>query len=229
MWDDNYYVVMFVKSPERGMVKSRLAATLQEVVVPDLYKFFVSDTMGMLAQGGYPLIIFFYPPESKQKIIQWLGNEHTLFPQTGNDLGERMKNAFKTIFSQGHSPALLIGSDSPDLPALIIDEALTSLKDHDAVVGPSYDGGYYLIGFRTETFLPRAFDEIPWSTPGVFVQTLDVLVKANLRVHILPKWRDIDTFADLKALFLNSQNTLFAKSATMKYMQCNELYKRLTL
>ena len=217
---DEHCVIMFVKSPERGMVKSRLTAALREDVVLGLYKCFVSDTMEMLAQGGYPLIIFFYPPESGQRIRQWLGDEHTLLPQSGNDLGERMKNAFKTVFSQGRSSALLIGSDSPDLPGLIIDEALTSLKDHDAVVGPSYDGGYYLIGFRADSFLPRTFDKIPWSTPEVFVQTLDILGKADCRVHILPKWRDIDTFDDLKALVYDSRNMLFAKSATMKYIQC---------
>jgi len=133
-----------------------------------------------------------------------------------------MKSAFKTVFSQGTRSALLIGSDSPDLPGLIIDEALTFLKDHDAVMGPSCDGGYYLIGFRAETFLPHAFDEIPWSTEEVFVQTMDVLGKANLRVHILPKWRDIDTLDDLEVLFHASQNKSFAKSATMKYIICNK-------
>ena len=225
---DEHCVIMFVKSPEQGMVKSRLAATLQEDVVLELYKCFASDTMEMLVQGRYPLIIFFYPPDSRQKIIQWLGNEHMLLAQTGNDLGERMKNAFKAVFSQGISLALLIGSDSPDLPGLIINEALTSLKDHDAVVGPSYDGGYYLIGFRADAFLPQAFDGIPWSTTEVFIHTFNALGKANLRVHILPKWRDIDTFDDLEALFFDSRNTLFAESATMKYMQGNKLFNLLT-
>ena len=219
---DEHCVIMFVKSPERGMVKSRLAAALREDVVLDLYKCFVSDTMEMLAQGGYPLIIFFYPPESGQRIRQWLGDEHTLLPQSGNDLGERMKNAFKTVFSQGLSSALLIGSDSPDLPGLIIDEALISLKDHDAVVGPSYDGGYCLIGFRADTFLPCAFDKIPWSTPEVFVQTLDILGKADYRVHILPKWRDIDTHDDLKAFYYDNRVSSFAKSLTIKYMEHNK-------
>jgi hypothetical protein len=204
------------------MVKSRLAVSVGEDTALGLYKCFVSDVLGMLARGGYPLTIFFHPPESRQRIVQWLGDEHTLLPQVGDDLGERMKNAFKTVFSQGPCSALLIGSDSPDLPSLIIDEALTSLKDHNAVVGPSYDGGYYLIGFRVDTFLPQAFDRIAWSTSEVFKQTLDVLKKADPRLHILPKWRDVDTLDDLKALFGNSQNTPFAESATIKYMENNK-------
>lgn len=213
---------MFVKSAERGMVKSRLATSVGEDVALDLYKCFVRDIMGMLARGGYPLAIFFYPPDSRQKIIQWLGNEHTLFPQAGDNLGERMKNAFNTVFSQGISSAILTGSDSPDLPSLIIDEALTSLRDHDAVMGPSNDGGYYLIGFRTDTFLPQAFDGITWSTSEVFMQTMDVLMKGGLRVHILPAWRDVDTFDDLKTLILNNRDTSFIESSTIKYMENNK-------
>jgi hypothetical protein len=213
--------MMFVKSPERGKVKSRLAASVGEDIALHLYKCFVDDLLRMFAGRGYPLTIFFHPPESRQKIIQWLGNEHTLFPQVGDDLGGKMKNAFKTVFSQGLSCAFLIGSDSPDLPSLIIDEGLASLRDHDAVVGPSDDGGYYLIGFRTDTFLSQAFDGIPWSTPGVFSQTLDILQKAGCLVHILPIWRDIDTLDDLKELYANNLNTSFAHSATIRYMENN--------
>ena len=104
---------MFVKSAERGMVKSRLAASVGEDVALDLYKCFVSDLMEMLEQGGYPLEMFFYPPDARQEVVRWLGDEHTLVPQMGNDLGDRMENAFKEVFFQGFDRALLIGSDSP--------------------------------------------------------------------------------------------------------------------
>lgn len=219
---DNPCVIMFVKSPEIGMVKSRLAASVGEDIALDLYKCFVSDMMEMLSRSEYPLNIFFHPPDSKRKIMQWLGDEHTLFPQAGDDLGERMKNAFTMVFSQGLQRIVLIGSDSPNLPSLLIDKAIVSLKDHDAVVGPSLDGGYYLIGFRADTFLPQVFDRIPWSTSEVFLQTTDVLKKAGHRFHVLPAWRDVDTFDDLKSLFLNSRNTPFGKSATIRYMENNK-------
>ena len=215
----NSCVIMFVKSPERGLVKSRLAVSLGEEVALDLYKCFVGDLLGMFTRCGYPLSIFFYPPEARQRIVQWLGDKYILFPQTGVNLGERMKNAFQTVFSQGLSTALLIGSDSPDLPKEVINEALISLKDYDSVLGPSYDDGYYLIGFRADTFSPKVFDGILWSTPDVFMQTLSTLKEANLRSHILPKWRDIDTYDDLKTLFSTSLNTPFAESATIKYMR----------
>jgi rSAM/selenodomain-associated transferase 1 len=216
---NKHCVIMFLKSPDVGAVKSRLAATVQADVALELYRCFVSDMMGMIAEGGYSLTIFFYPPESEEKIARWLGQEHTFFPQSGDDLGERMKNAFRTVFSQGVASAILIGTDIPDLPARIIDEALTSLTGHDAVLGPTYDGGYYLIGFRADTFLPQAFDGISWSSPEVFAQTLCALETAGCRVHVLQRWRDIDTFEDLEALFRDSQSTPFTGSATIGYMR----------
>lgn len=214
-------VIMFVRSPEAGTVKSRLAATVGEDAALELYRCFVSDMMEMLTRGGYLLHVFFYPPGARQRVVEWLGEQHMLFPQSGNDLGERMKNAFKKVFSRGVASAILIGSDIPDLPGPIIDEALASLADDDAVVGPSYDGGYYLIGFRADTFLPRAFDGIAWSTPEVFAQTVHTLGEQGRRVHLLPEWRDIDTIEDLRGLFHGNQATPFAGSATMQHMRRN--------
>jgi rSAM/selenodomain-associated transferase 1 len=210
---------MFVKSAERGMVKSRLAASVGENVALDLYKCFVSDLTGTLIKGGYYLKIFFYPPDSRQKVVQWLGDENVLIPQIGNDLGDRMKNAFDSVFTQGLRCAVLIGSDSPDLPTLIIDEALAALIKYDTVVGPSHDGGYYMIGFRVDTFLPHVFSGFTWSTSEVFEQTMEILRKANLTTYILPTWRDVDTLDDLKALFIDNRDTPFAESATIKYME----------
>jgi rSAM/selenodomain-associated transferase 1 len=210
---------MFVKSAERGMVKSRLAASVGEDVALDLYKCFVSDLTAMLLKGGYHHKIFFYPPDSWQKVVQWLGDEDVLIPQVGNDLGDRMKNAFETVFSQGLRCSLLIGSDSPDLPTQIIDEALAALIKYDAVVGPSHDGGYYMIGFQRDTFLPQVFSGITWSTSEVFEQTMEILRKANLTTYILPTWRDIDTLDDLKALFIDNRDTPFVESATIRYLK----------
>jgi uncharacterized protein len=216
---------MFVKSAERGTVKSRLAASVGEDVALGLYKCFVKDLMEMLV-GRYPFEIFFYPSEAKQEVTYWLGDEHTMVPQKGYDLGDRMRNAFEEVFSQGIDCAILIGSDVPDLPKLFIDEALEALKDYDAVVGPSHDGGYYLIAFTRDTFLTQVFSGIAWGTSEVFEETADILQKANLTVYILPKWRDIDTIDDLKALFRDNRNTPFAQSATIKYIE-NNIYNLL--
>lgn len=214
----NQCILMFVKAPERGTVKSRLAASVGNDIALDLYQCFVRDMMEMITETGYPYIICFHPPDARKRMAQWLGNTRELLPQTGDDLGERMQNAFLEVFSKGYRNAVLIGSDSPDLPGALIDEAFSSLKDHGAVIGPSFDGGYYLIGFRADAFLSGVFDGIPWSTPEVFLRTLDILQKEDFLIHILPQWRDIDTLDDLKALYVNNSDTSFAGSATIKYI-----------
>ena len=217
----NQCILMFVKNPERGMVKSRLASSIGDEIALDLYRCFVGDLMAMMIRTGYPYVVFFYPPDSRKKIVQWLGDTHILLPQRGDDLGERIKHAFLTIFSQSYRHVLLIGSDSPDLPGTLIEEAFLSLRDHGAVIGPSLDGGYYLIGFRADTFLPEVFDRMPWSTQEVFTRTIDILQEEDFLIHILPQWRDIDTFDDLKALYVNNRGSSFAGSATMRYIEKN--------
>jgi len=214
-------ILMFVKNPEEGMVKSRLASSIGDTAALDLYRCFVKDMMEMLTGTGYPYIIYFHPPYARSTIVQWLGDTHLLLPQTGDNLGERMKNAFSEVFSKGYQNAILIGSDSPDLPGWLISEAFASLHNHDAIIGPSLDGGYYLIGFRADTFLPEVFDRMPWSTQEVFTRTIDILQKEDFLIHILPQWRDIDTFDDLKALYVISRGSSFAGSATMRYIEKN--------
>lgn len=211
-------IMMFVKTPEKGTVKSRLASSVGDEVALDLYRCFVRDLMGMMIRTGYPHVVCFHPPGSRNNIVQWLGDTHVFLPQIGDNLGERMKNAFLKVFTKGYGNAILIGSDSPDLPGTLIDEAFLSLKDHGAVIGPSFDGGYYLIGFRADAFLPGVFDGIPWSTPDVFLRTLCILQKEGLLVHILPQWRDIDTSDDLRELYVNNRDSSFSGSATMRYI-----------
>lgn len=214
----NQGVLLFVKAPELGKVKTRLASVLGDRAALALYRCFVSDVLAMLARGGYRLWIFFDPPEARQRVERWLGGGHRLLPQAGDDLGERMANAFSAAFAGGMDAALLIGSDIPDLPNAVLDEGLAALAEHDAVLGPAGDGGYYLIGFRRGTFLPAVFAGIPWSTPEVCARTLEIMAAAGLRVHLLPRRWDVDGPADLEALILRSRGTAFAASATLGWI-----------
>jgi hypothetical protein len=211
-------VILFVKAPEMGQVKTRLASSLGGERVLDLYRCFVEDTLAMLVRGGFRLFIFFAPPASRSHIAAWLGERYALIPQNGEDLGERMRNAFQKTFAMGFDAALILGSDSPDLPDRIIDEALAALEDHDAVLGPARDGGYYLIGFRKESFLPRTFQGIPWSTRDVFARTMAILKEAGLGVYILPLWQDVDSVEDLRSLAMRNIGTAFGKSSTMTWI-----------
>jgi hypothetical protein len=210
-------LIVFVKSFEAQGVKSRLAAAVGEPTACRLYRRFVEDLLDTLDRGDYCLKLFFYPPDRQQIVAEWLGEGRVYEPQTGGDLGERMKNAFEKCLSDGFERAILIGSDSPDLPREIVEAGFTALASDDAVIGPAYDGGYYLIGFRSAAFLPDLFSGIPWSTDGVFERTMAILERKGLRVAVLPAWRDIDTVDDLKMLVEGSKDTPFAKSRTVRY------------
>jgi len=212
-------VIVFVRSPDRGTVKSRLATALGDDAALDLYRCFVADTMDMLAGRGCSVIVFFHPAGSLHKVGKWLGKEAMMLPQRGGDIGEKMKNAFAEVFARGIGSAVLVGSDIPGLSGLTVDEAFMSLKDHDAVLGPSHDGGYYLIGFTSETFRPEAFEGISWSTPEVFRQTKSALEAAKCTIHVLPGERDIDTVEDLRAFFRDNRSVLCAGRKTMRYIE----------
>jgi hypothetical protein len=198
---DRSAVLLFIKSPEKGKVKSRLAKAIGEDAALDIYKCLVCYTLENLKAGKYLFRLCFYPPDSGAIIKNWLGNTYNYAPQHGRDLGERMKSAFVQAFSDGSEKVLLIGSDIPDLSVSLVDEAFKALDTSDAVIGPAHDGGYYLIGFNRVSFLPDIFQWIAWSTDSVFYQTMKVFEKSGLNVHFLKVLMDVDTFDDLLSLF----------------------------
>jgi len=200
---ENPCVLLFLKAPETGRVKTRLSKDLNPRAVLDLYRCFVSDILSTLENAGYPIILCHDPPDDSKAIRRWLGNRHPLMPQHTGDLGKRMADAFRNCFSRGFDRAVLIGTDIPDLPPGFVQEAFSSLTDHPVVLGPADDGGYYLIGFRSDSFIPEVFKGIPWSTPSVLEQTRRILETLGRSCHLLPTWKDIDTAVDLKALGKN--------------------------
>jgi rSAM/selenodomain-associated transferase 1 len=212
-------LVMFTKFPERGQVKSRLAKDLGEDRAAELYRCFIEDLLARLSRGPYRFQMAFYPADKEHEIKGMLGNEFSYIPQAGENLGERMKNAFIRCFSEGSQSVVVIGSDSPDLPAWIIEEAFFSMDDHDAVIGPSVDGGYYLIGFRRETFNPDVFARPTWGMENVFRQTMTILQETGALVYLLPVWQDIDRPEDIAVLIGKSEKTGFTNSKTMLYLR----------
>ncbi len=217
-------ILLFVKSPQHAPVKSRLAESIGEETACELYKNFVLDILetltGVMATAGHALHVCVYPPETRasQFIRKWLGDDYRYLPQKGNDLGERMRNAFLASFADGYERALIIGSDAPDLPREIITEAFDRLEQGEAVIGPAYDGGYYLIGFRSDTFLPAVFEDIPWSTGNVFAATIKIFQQARCDISVLPPWRDMDTLPDLQDFRARHEKSSFADSRTMRYL-----------
>ena len=212
-------LILFVKSPEKGQVKSRLSQLIGENATRNLYKAFVADMLESIQyEPQYNIRIAFYPKNAKSNVIRWLGKQYSYLPQKGDGLGERMAFTFGQIFSEGFKKALIIGSDIPDLPQSIIIKAFESLSTYDAVIGPSFDGGYYLIGFRNDTFSPEFFHGIEWGTDTVFSQTLDKFKKAQT-VRIMPLWWDIDLPEDIKGLLERNKNTVFKNSRTISFLK----------
>jgi Uncharacterized protein conserved in bacteria len=201
------------------MIKSRLARYYEDSFVAGLYENFVFDILKTVEKGDYQLQIYFYPSEKETAIKKLLTDNYQYRPQRGVDLGERMKNAFADCFSEGFKSVVLIGSDFPDLPQKIIEDAFAVLDSpSDAVIGPAADGGYYLIGLKTETFLPDIFSGLPWSTASVFSETVKIWQACGQRTKILQEWHDVDTRDDLINLVERNKSTTFAHSRTMEYL-----------
>jgi len=221
----NRCLIVFVKYPQPGQVKSRLANDFDSDFAAVLYKAFVFDILECAMKGNWQLRIFFYPPEKETGIKKMFGHDQEYRPQRGADLGARMKNAFEDCFSEGFKSVVLIGSDIPDLPLRIIEDAFAALDyPKDAVIGPAADGGYYLIGFRDDKFLPAVFEGLTWGTVSVFPETLKILQTRGYLTAIMPKWQDVDTRDDLMNLMERNNSTAFAHSQTMKYLAANRNY-----
>jgi len=212
--------MLFVRYPEKGKVKSRLSHHLGDDTASHLYRHFIEDILDTLSKGNDPLHIVYHPGDKKREIVHLLGSRYSYFSQEGHDLGARMKNAFLQCFSDdSHETAILMGSDIPDLPLEIVEEALQSLTVHDAVLGPACDGGYYLIGFRRNTFCASVFHRMAWGTDTVFRDTMGTLLRNGYTVYTLPVWRDIDDAEGLRDLIVRSNNTGFTESKTMAYLR----------
>jgi rSAM/selenodomain-associated transferase 1 len=212
-------LILMAKFPEQGQVKTRLAAKAGDHHATELYTRFVLDLLQTLPSRGWSFRLALYPWEKKTEMAGIIGEDVIQIPQWGNDLGERMGNVFKDVFAEGCEDVIVVGSDVPDLPPEFIHEAFTALADHDAVLGPACDGGYYLIGFRRKGFRDRIFDSLPWGMPEIFQLQMKHFQEQGLRVYILPPWQDIDTLADLKNMADLAAATPFAESRTMAYLK----------
>lgn len=209
-------VILFVKLPEKGKVKSRLARGIGDGPALLLYECMVQDTIDMLKRTKFPFRIFFDPPQELEALRSWLGAFYSYIPQAGSDVGERMESAFQQVFDEGAEEAVLIGTDIPGLTASVIIDAFGAFERHDAVIGPANDGGYYLIGFRSRSFTPSVFRTMTWSTERVFLETQDRLQQAARTVLVLPECIDVDTRNDLQALL--SRQSLAQSSRTLAFL-----------
>lgn len=211
-------LIMMVKFPEQGQVKTRLAAEVGDGHAAELYRRFVLDLLQTMPSQEWSFRLALHPWERNVEMAAVIGKGFIQVPQRGNDLGERMGNVFADHFTKGFGEIVMIGSDAPDLPQEFVSEAFEALADQDAVIGPACDGGYYLVGFRRENFSSGIFDGLPWSTSELFPQQLKRFRDLGLQVYILPPWQDIDTLANLRNMANLAGATSFADSLTMEYL-----------
>jgi uncharacterized protein len=195
-------LLLFTRYAQAGLCKTRLipvlgpqgAARLQQRLTERM----VNEAITLQNEGVADLAVH-YHGASAEAMAAWLG-PMSFFPQPEGDLGQRMAAAFTTAFAEGAKAAILFGTDIPDLGSSFLRQALAALDDVPAVVGPTLDGGYYLIGLTTSCAaqaLPLLFAEIPWSTTRVLTTTLDRLRQGGLDYTLLPELRDIDSPEDL--------------------------------
>lgn len=197
---DDRRLILFVRQPQPGRVKTRLAASLGPELAADIYRAMAEDCLHIARSPGAPLTIAYDPPEAGEAVAAWLGAGAAFEPQHGADLGERMEAALDQAFAAGAGRVLLMGSDVPDAPPDHLRQAFALLASTDAVLAPCQDGGFWCVGFRAAAWGPGLFAHVPWSSG----QTLSVLA-ARLRgagrsLAQLPAWRDVDTIEDLRAL-----------------------------
>ncbi len=196
-------LLFFVKDPESGGVKTRLAAVLGQDKATGLYRCFVLDMLDSLdsvTKVHTELVVCFTPAQARSKMETWLGKERSYLAQEGEDLGQRMGRAFAWACNHGYERVVLLGSDLPGLPSPVVATALDNLGHHGAVLGPARDGGYYLIGFQREYFLPTVFENMTWGGPGVCQETLARMRATGIEPALAPDWQDIDRPEDLEAL-----------------------------
>ncbi len=214
----NTCLIVFVKNPIPNQVKTRLLPILNAEQAAALYCAFLTDWCDALSTiSDVDLIIANTPPESQSELEKLIGKHVTYIPQKGIDLGERLSNATKWGAENGYKKIIIVGSDSPTLPKSFISDAVVSLDTRDFVIGPSLDGGYYLIGFTTNILseaIPSVFEGIAWSTANVLKQTLDRIKSINSTLKLLPPWYDVDTPEDLALLNTHLHAIRLAEGST---------------
>ena len=189
----NRALIIFIKNPSEGLVKTRLAATLGNKVTLNIYKKLLAHTHAVTS-GVYADKYVFYSSHIDGN-DEWNVAEFEKELQTGNDLGERMRNAFVGIFHKGYGQVAIIGSDCPDLTADLIEQAFLELDRSDIVIGPATDGGYYLLALNN--LYPALFENISWSTNHVIKETLAICKNINKSFYLLPVLSDVDIEEDI--------------------------------
>jgi len=192
-------VLVFLKAPRSGEVKTRLAAEIGDDLAVEIYRGLTAEVLRATEAAGSPTfsrIVCFAPRGAEEEIAAWLGDHHVLEPQSDGDLGARIEHAFATSFARGSSKTVIVGTDSLSIDRAAVGSAFASLDDADLVLRAAEDGGYTLIGLKQSQ--AALFTGIAWSTSLVLKETLARAAARGLRAVVEGPDADIDTLEDLR-------------------------------
>ncbi|MFN0014710.1 MAG: TIGR04282 family arsenosugar biosynthesis glycosyltransferase [Saprospiraceae bacterium] len=185
-------LLVFIKNPIPGKVKTRLARTVGDAEALRIYRVLMEKTRVAALATAVQRWLFY--SDAIDRNDDWPEAAFQKFVQQGDDLGARMADAFRQAFAAGAGRVAIIGSDCPALTGVVLNKAFARLDTHDFVLGPTPDGGYYLLGMRA--FEPAVFENIAWSTDTVRETTLQKIVLLSKTCALLPEYSDVDTEAD---------------------------------
>lgn len=190
-------LIVFAREPIPGRVKTRLAAAIGDIAAADAYSKMLGNVLDNCRRLENVETVVFWDCEEVSLPLLTERYGFCSRTQVAGDLGQRMQRAFAEMFASGCNYCCIIGSDAPDLPVSYIQESFDILaaEQTDVVIGPTHDGGYYLLGLSR--LRPQLFTNIDWSTPLVLKQSRAAAENAGARVLLLPEWYDIDTQFDL--------------------------------
>ncbi len=188
------HLIIFVKAPRPGLVKTRLAAVIGADTACDAYLALVDMLLFRLAELGH-VELKFAPADAVEEIKPWLRDGWRASPQVEGGLGDKLIGAFDEAFASGEERVVIIGSDCPYITQQDCEQAFAALMENDVVLGPATDGGYWLVGLSRSH--PALFRGINWSTETVLAETLAAARGNGLNVKLLRELSDVDTVGDL--------------------------------
>ena len=216
----NRWLVLFAKEPKKNNVKTRLQPCLQTGSSEGIYKAFFRDVVEIARQIECENKIIAYESENNNpEFISKIAPDFKIIKQTGKDLGERMYQIFWWILHHKAHHVIIIGTDIPTLPPENLQMAFKQLSHHDIVLGPSLDGGYYLIGLKKPH--REIFTNIGWGSNQVLNQTVSKINKMHLKAAFIPRWYDVDDQDDLNRLMkeLKGKQDKSIARWTRKYLE----------
>jgi len=195
----SHALIIFVRNPVPGKVKTRISEKLGDTMALAIYRELLEHTQAITKNLRADKFVFYSNYTEAGDV--WNDGLYFKLLQTGDTLGNKMKDAFSCIFGKGYKKVVIIGSDCFELTKEIIEKAFEALHEKDVVIGPAKDGGYYLLGMKK--MIPEIFDNKVWSSSSVYKNTIADFEKAGNRYAILPMLNDVDTAEDVPAEMLN--------------------------